>query len=171
MQHGMTLSLLALVTALGGVVGTQLGRDAIAEIDPIFFSEKPEPSTYHAEYSSEPHRLGASDPAPAYAGWGYLTWRRGPVCWGCPEREQAFVDPRDTPIPTAGRAVVRMVGDAPPAYEAERPVQSRDVKRYASFPVIEDEARRLKHIVDLQRGRTGPGPEESDREAERPVGM
>jgi hypothetical protein len=158
MQQAKTLSLLALVTALGGVVGTQLGRDAVAEIDPLFFSAKPEPNVIYTDYAAQPDRLGTPYQASADTGWGYPYWAREPVCWGCPERPdpyldvyvQPYADPRDAPIPTSGKAAVRMVGEEPTTDETREPGV---IDRYAAFPVTQDEARRLAHIIELQRGR------------------
>lgn len=172
MPQATTLSLLALVTTLGGIVGTQLGKDAIAEMNPVFFSERPEPATVYKDFQATPTAL------PTDPDWDYpYDWARGPVCWGCPGQPdpyldayvEPFVDP--VPIPTSGKAVVRIVGDDPTMAETERPALHRDVDRYASFPVTQDEARRMKHIVELQRGRAGPIAQAGDGTSERAVGM
>jgi len=170
MQQSLTIPLVALVTALGGVVGTQLGRDAVSEIDPLFFSEKPEPMLYVEDYAA-PKQSGTSSPA----GWGYLHWARPPVCWGCPENEQPYVDPfadpvadsADLPIPTAGKAAVRQVAAEP----ARRPEIGSAMERYMSYPISEDEARRMSHIVELQRGARLPVLDDSDGREPAPVGM
>ena len=174
MPQATTLSLLALVTTLGGIVGTQLGRDAVAEMNPIFFNERPEPATFHQDYQAMPTVL------PTGPGWDYpYDWARDPVCWGCPGQPdpyldayvEPFVDPVDAPIPTAGKAVVRVVGTDPSMDEAGQPSERSSVDRYARFPVTEDEARRLRHIVELQRGRTAQAGGGLGREAEQAVGM
>jgi hypothetical protein len=174
MQQATTLSLLALVTTLGGVVGTQLGRDAVAEIDPLFFSEKPEPNVIYPDYATEP--LGSPHQASVDTGWGYPYWTRGPVCWGCPERPdpyldayvQPYADPRDAPIPTSGKAAVRMVGEQTTIDETREPGV---VDRYAAFPVTQDEARRLAHIIELQHGRAGRELEDAEGQEAQAVGM
>lgn len=174
MPQATTLSLLALVTTLGGILGTQLGKDAVAEIDPIFLNGRPAPATFYADYQA------TTSPLPTGPGWDYpYDWQRGPVCWGCPGQldpyldayVEPFVDPMDAPIPTAGKAVVRVVGEGAPMAEPSPAAAPYAIDRYASFPVTEDEARRLRHIVEMQRGRSGSDNGDRDTESEQPVDM
>ena len=169
MWQATTLSLLALVTTVGGIAGTKLGKDTIAEMNPVFFSERPEPATFYADYQAAPA------PLPTGPGWDYpYDWARPPVCWGCPGQPdpyldpyvRPFADPSDTPIPTSGKAAVRMVRDEPFAPAAGQRSLQRSVERYLSFPVNEDDARR--RIVKLQQGRSDSAP---GGDAERSVGM
>jgi hypothetical protein len=156
MTQALSVPLAALMATLAGVVGTQLGRDTVAEIKPLFFSELPEPPQIDQD-TSEPMRFGVAG-APTDAGWGYH-WAREPVCWGCPEKPERVVDPYgdmlDTPIPTAGHAEVRQVREMHMAEEQQEDATSKDVRRYLDFPITEDEARRSSRVAEQPRQRQG----------------
>jgi hypothetical protein len=133
MPHLTALTGLALVAAAGGAVGTWLGRDTIARIDPIFFSELPQPSHFYAEDTPAGYTLGEPDPVPAE----HLWWNAAPssTCLNCPDN---FVEP------LYASAAVGFREDRPAASEQpfyERPIPERNIDRYSSFPVTEEEAR------------------------------
>lgn len=147
MRQGLSTSLLALVVTFGTVVGAQLGRDSIAEIKPLFFSELPDPPAMIDDQAAAPMRLG-TPAVPQGIAWGYPSYASATtVCWGCPGKPEDFADtyhgPADAPIPTSGHAVVRRVADIEaPNGAADQPLP-RAVERYMTYPVSAEEARRL----------------------------
>jgi hypothetical protein len=144
MRQGLSASLLALVVTFGTVVGAQLGRDSVAEVKPLFFSDLPDPPAIIDDQAAAPMQLGT--PAiPQGISWGYpYEASARPVCWGCPEQSERFGDPASAPIPTSGHAVVRRVADIEVADEQADRSQLRAVERYMSYPIAADEARRAQ---------------------------
>jgi len=147
MRQGLSVSLLALVVTFGTVVGAQLGRDSIAEVKPLFFSDLPDPPAVVDDQAAAPMQLGT--PAiPQGISWGYPYYASArPVCWGCPEKPEgyadAYYDPADAPIPTSGHAVVRRVADIEGPGDAPDQPLPRAVDRYMTYPITADEARRM----------------------------
>jgi hypothetical protein len=177
MRQGLSTSLLALVVTFGTVVGAQLGRDSIAEIKPLFFSDLPDPPAVIDGTAAAPMQFGTPG-TPQEISWGYPAWNRGPVCWGCPGQPNpyevdyvdTYVDPVDAPIPTAGKAKVHLVSaDTAPSPEPSGAV--RDLQRYLAYPVRQEESRRMSQTVELQRSRSGAAADDPGAESERQVDM
>jgi hypothetical protein len=176
MPQGLSMSLLALVVTFGGVVGTQLGRDSIAEVRPVFFSDLPDPPAAIEASTTAPMQFGSANPG--YS-WGYPgQWNREPVCWGCPGQTNPYesgyvdryVDPVDAPIPTSGKAKVRLASE-PMVFPEEASTSGKDLQRYMSYPVSQEESRRMSQIVELQRSRNGAALDDEGEDSERPVDM
>lgn len=176
MQQGLSMSLLALVVTFGGVVGTQLGRDSIAEVRPIFFSDLPDPPAAIEVSTAAPMQFGSANPD--YS-WGYAgQWNREPVCWGCPGQANPYelgyvdpyADPVDGPIPTSGKAKVRLISDET-GIPDEPSASSKTLQPYMAYPITQEESRRMSQIVELQRSRKGSALDDGGEPSQQPVDM
>lgn len=166
MPHVMTVSALAVLSAVGAVVGTHLGRDAVAQINPIFFSELPQ-TRFLVDDTPTPYRLGTADPVRADSSWSNVFNAGGrPACLDCPPN---FVDPLHAGAEPAARVPrQKSEWDSPVAFE--RPMSSRELDRYSSFPVTEQEAQEPAAVPDAYADSSSPQAESGDEQAQ-PVGM
>ncbi len=142
MAHKLTLPTLSLLALFGAGAGVHLGRSAIAEIDPFYFSRPA--SRFHADLT--PFGSAASfSPAPT-AGEAALVAEPG--CYGCapPVADPAPLfelvagsEPSGEPLADLARP--RPTEGAPPTEDLQRQEDLARVELYASYPVSsEDEA-------------------------------
>jgi hypothetical protein len=164
MPHPLTLPALSVLALVGTGAGVFLGRAAIAEINPAYYSG-PEPR-FHADLSPNPPNMDA----PVYRA-GALTAAEmdqalGSGCVNCPRAagayypvyrqaesgaatEMALVDSSPETIPAAQ---VRHVPDAEQAAaEAEHAEALVRVHRYASYQVTEEPAITVEQSAETAR--------------------
>ncbi len=143
MAHPLTLPTIGVLTLVGAGLGIQLGKSAIAEINPHYFSERP--TRFHADLS--PNRSRTADLYTArqdMADAGLL----GSGCFGCrtfPEEYYPSHDPAvDSPQSSdfESQAEVRLASSEEQPFEqvASRQAALDRVQRYAGFAVSSDEA-------------------------------
>ena len=142
MAHKLTLPTLSLLALLGAGAGVHLGRSAVAEIDPLYFSERP--SRFHADLvpyqSPAPHTaiLPSTDAA----------LELQPACYGCaaPAADPApFYEAPQAAYESRYDAAAEPVETAdleaePSRAELQRQADLARVERYASYRVSQDEA-------------------------------
>jgi hypothetical protein len=142
MAHPLTVPVLAVLAVAGSATGLYLGKAAVAEINPIYYSERPD--TFHGDLV--PYRPQAATEVAVYRA-GQLTPAElsqalGTGCIGCrtypeeyrPQQDPAVEPYRSQETPAAAPAVQLAVYDP----EAERPAREADfasVERYASYQV------------------------------------
>jgi hypothetical protein len=162
----LTVPTLAVLAVAGSVSGIYLGKAAVSEINPIYYSERPD--TFHGDLV--PYRPQAASEVAVYRA-GQLTPAEldqalGTGCIGCrtyPEEYRPQQDPAVEPYPSqeaqsAAPAVQLAVYDP----EAERPAREADfasVERYASYPVAaETEASAEVELAALPTGESAERP-------------
>lgn len=154
MRQAMRISVVALCGALAGIVGIQMGKDAIREVDPRFFAVRSEPMPFYDGLEAAAHMPRQAEIS---GGEGYYTFARPPVCWGCPEQPdpyrdaylEPFVDPLPVPVPPKEEAMAVTIEKSPRA--AVKLVVPNPVERYASFPITEEESRQGMHMAEYHR--------------------
>ncbi len=142
MAHSTTLPILAGLTMLGAVAGVQLGRSAVADIDPIHYGE---PDTkFHADLV--PYRSAGQDGATLLAAREDVPITSCIGCRAFPEEYRPIHDPavdglEDGWSASAGLAAAPAPVEAEPAAPAAAPDPEREaVTRYASYPISEEAA-------------------------------
>lgn len=139
MTHPLTLPALAILSVVGAGVGIQLGRSAIAEINPVHFAEEA-PSLFHADLV--PYRRSTTDGPQQLAANAPLPSSPTIACFGCgimaPEyhpSEPTYLAPAESPRARRGRRD-----------SAEQPLEETsvqlppDIARYAHYRVSGDES-------------------------------
>ncbi len=142
MAHKLTLPTLSILVLVGAGAGVHLGRSAIAEIDPLYFSEPP--SRFHADLV--PYRSSVAHSSVLPLPEAVLELQ--PACYGC---AAPAADPE--PVYEAPQAAYENRYDAaaepveiadleaePSQAELQRQADLARVERYASYRVSEDEA-------------------------------
>jgi hypothetical protein len=140
MPQMLTLATAGALSIAGIVAGAQLGRSAVGEIDPFFFSQLPQ-SRFFADlvpagYDPKPV-AELSDVDEVWANNLNVSGR--PECFDCGN----FVEDVDlTSAPENAASTAQFeVAHLAPAPET-REYMPRDVERYAYFPVTQEEAAR-----------------------------
>lgn len=143
MPQPLTLATLAVLATAGAMSGVYLGRSAVAEINPVFYDE-PE-TRFHADLVPDPPGFDA----PPVRQAGYPTGDGlGSGCVGCLTYPEEYYPVHDSSVdkyqpgyaemaeaPAAVPAVY-----APESVEDERSADFAAVERYASYPVVVEEA-------------------------------
>ena len=148
MPHAATISVFAALSVMSAGLGAHLGRDSVAQLKPVFFTERPE-TRFFTDYTPFPYRLGEPDPVRADSDWANVFNVSGrPVCVDCPDN---FIEP-STPQAAADQAArSEDRGPAPlPAEEAVLPNETalpNEVARYATYPITSEEARRSPRLA------------------------
>jgi hypothetical protein len=161
----MTLSAVAALSVAGAGLGVQLGRSAIAEINPIYYSAPPSSSRFYADLTPN-HYIAAAWQAPQSADyWSTDLDANGRApCSDCAEN---FVDEL--------YSAMNEPRFAPPAVrpaEPSRQLAPNELDRYMSFPVTQDEARRANAYDQSLARSDQPLAEPRREEAEgQPQGM
>jgi hypothetical protein len=166
---------MAALSIAGAAIGVQLGRSAIAEINPLYFSA-PQQARFFADLAPKAYRLGTSGWSDANDYWfNELNVSGRGACLDCnrnfvePETVEAALPDWDEPAPPNER----IEADAEPP---DRGLGASQIERYAAFPVTAEEAieqtRREPGSADQgaahrPAGRPAPGSEEG----QVPVGM
>lgn len=139
MTYPMNIVMTALLAVLGVGTGVHLGRSAIAEINPLYYSE-PQAGASYAELSGYGRPREASPPAgePEYAMAGL-----GTGCIGCrtyPEEYYPQTEPQVDGYAASARAPREELVPQYAVYEAGAYAQASDeVTAYSNYPVSEDE--------------------------------
>jgi hypothetical protein len=181
MAYPVALPAMAALSIAGAAVGVQLGRSAIAEINPVYFSTPQ--ARFFADLTPKAYRLGSSS-------WSDSTdYRvnelnvsgRG-ACLDCsgnfvePETVEAALPDWDEPTLPWDRAEEARNPAADPTEDPDRALRASQIERYASFPAAAEEAlERTRREADLgsqgaslrQPGQPVPG----STEEQTPVGM
>ena len=155
MAHKLTLPTLSLVALLGAGVGVHLGRSAIAEIDPAYFSRPA--SRFHADLT--PFRSSARvSPLPTA---GEAAPVPEPGCYGCAAPAAGNVPVYQAVATSEGSAEPLTELDAglseraPPVEDLQRQAELARVELYASYPVSSDDEAAVP-IVEAADQREAP---------------
>jgi hypothetical protein len=141
MPHSLTLSMMAGLSLFAAAGGVYLGRSAVAEINPAYFSE---PQTkFHADLV--PNR--SADWAQVQVGeyqQAALVTGLGEGCIGCRDYPVDYLPVHDPAVDGYQDGWAASTGfaaesDELPAEEAQDPERERIV-RYASYPLTREEA-------------------------------
>jgi hypothetical protein len=138
MAYATTLPVLAGLSLLGTAVGVHLGRSAIAEINPAYFSEPEE--RFHADLSPYRSADWAQVQAAEYES-AQQAVGLGSGCVGCRDYPEEYY-----PRPESAVDGYVVTAGAPPVpveivYVEQAPDPARQrVERYASYPVSAEEA-------------------------------
>lgn len=174
MAHPMAWPAMAALSIAGAAIGVQLGRSAIAEINPLYFSTPQ--ARFFADLTPKAYRLGTSAWSDSSEHWfNELNVNGRSACLDCggnfvePEIIEATLPDWDEPTPASDR--IEADADDP-----HRGIGTTQIERYASFPVTAEEAmERTRREAGAggqgaalrQTGQPAPGGEEE----QAPVGM
>lgn len=175
MAYPVALPAMAALSIAGAAIGFQLGRSAIAEINPVYFST-PQPARFFADLAPKAYRLGTSAWSESTDHWvNEINVSGRNACLDCsrnfvePESVEAALPDWDEPALPSDR----IEGDAE---DPDSGLRASQIERYASFPVTAEEAverSRRDPIAEDQgaalrhAGQPGPG----SGEEQVPVGM
>ena len=141
MAHLLTTATLGVLAIAGSATGVFLGRAAVSEINPIYFSERAD--TFHGDLvayrpqvagEADIYRAGQLSPAE-------MAQALGTGCVGCrtyPEEYRPRQDPAVEPEryrELSSDAPVQLAVYDPQADEAGRSADFAQVERYSSYPV------------------------------------
>jgi hypothetical protein len=176
MAYPVALPAMAALSIAGAGIGVQLGRSAIAEINPLYFSA-PQQARFFADLAPKAYRLGASALSDSTDSWfNELNVSGRDTCLDCsrnfvePETVEAALPDWDESTPS-DRTETKAEAEDPDSAR-----RARQIELYASFPVTAEEAlertRREASTEDQgaalrQAGQPAPGSEEE----QVPVGM
>ncbi len=147
MAHLLTTATLGVLAVAGSATGVFLGRAAVSEINPVYFSERAD--TFHADLV--PFRPQAASETAVYDA-GRLTPAElaqglGTGCVGCrtyPEEYRPVQDPAVEPERYRERSsdapAVQLAVYDPQSDEAGRSADFAQVERYSSYQVAAAEA-------------------------------
>lgn len=179
MAYPVALPAMAALSIAGAAIGVQLGRSAIAEINPVYF-HSPEPARFFADLTPKTYRLGTSAWSDSTDHWfNEINVSGRSACLDC---SRNFVEPDsvEAALPEWDESAVP--SDRPEAdvdaevEDPDRGLRASQIERYAAFPVTAEEAverARRESIVEdqgaalLQASQPGPG----SGEEQVPVGM
>ena len=175
MAHPVALPAMAALSIAGAAIGVQLGRSAIAEINPLYFSA-PQQGRFFADLAPKSYRLGTSTWSDSTDHWfNELNVSGRGACLDCNrnfvelETVEATLPDWDEPSPPRDRA------EADPE-DPDRGLRASQIEVYASFPVTAEEAMKRTRrepgsgeqgAALRQAGQPAPGGEEE----QVPVGM
>ncbi len=176
MAYPVALPAMAALSIAGAAIGVQLGRSAIAEINPLYFSE-PQQARFFADLAPKAYRLGAGAWSDSSESWfNELNVSGRDPCLDC---SRNFVEPEtvEAALPDWDESTP---GDRPEtegvAEDPDSGRRARQIELYASFPVTAEEAAERTHgeasaqdhgAALRQIGHAAPGSEEE----QAPVGM
>ena len=140
MAYPVALPAVAALSIAGAAIGVQLGRSAIAEINPVYFST-PEAARFFADLTPKAYRLGTSSWSDASDYWfNELNVSGRSTCLDCggnfvePESVEAALPEWDEPVAPSDRAEVATEGEGP-----DRGLRASQIELYASFPVTAED--------------------------------
>jgi hypothetical protein len=166
---------MAALSIAGAAIGVQLGRSAIAEINPVYFST-PQAARFFADLTPNAYRPGTSAWSESTDLWfNELNVSGRSACLDCsrnfiePETVEATLPDWDEPAPLPART-------EPDAADPAVALRASQIERYASFPVTAEEARERSGPEALaeDRGavlRHGDAFAGGGEEEQAPVGM
>jgi hypothetical protein len=176
MAYPVALPTMAALSIAGAVAGVQLGRSAIAEINPVYFST-PQAARFFADLTPKAYRLGASAWSDSTDYWhNELNVSGRSACLDCSsnfdgaETVEAALPDWDESTPSSDRAEAEAKAEAE---EPDRGLRAAHIELYASFPVTAEEAfeRTRREAIAEDQGaalrQAAPGSEEE----QAPVGM
>jgi hypothetical protein len=138
MAYPVALPAMAALSIAGAAIGVQLGRSAVAEINPLYFSS-PQPTRFFADLAPKAYRLGASAWSDSTDYWfNEVNVSGRTACLDC---DRNFVEPE-----TVEAALPDWSESAPSgnhrdeAEDPDRGLRASQVELYASFPVTAEEA-------------------------------
>ncbi|MDB5698159.1 MAG: hypothetical protein JWN69_963, partial [Alphaproteobacteria bacterium] len=143
MAYPVALPAMAALSIVGAALGVHLGRSAIAEINPAYFST-PEPTHFFADLAPNVYRATTWSDSTDY--WANdVNVGGGAACLDCNRNfidgdsaDAALPDWRDTP---SADAADERDDEPDDSADPDRAARAEQVARYASFPVSVDEAR------------------------------
>lgn len=143
MIHPMTLSLMGLLSLVGAGAGVYLGKSAVGEIDPVYFSSPERGSRWHADLS--PYRSSVA--APELSGSPGMVYASG-SCIGCTTYPEEYYPVHDASIDRYEKAWAEVrepevqVAVYQPSSSSDQPARDADlalIDRYARRPTTGDD--------------------------------
>lgn len=152
MAYPVALPAMAALSIAGAAIGVQLGRSAIAEINPVYFST-PQAARFFADLTPKAYRLGSSSWSDSTDSWvNELNVSGRSACLDCSEN---FVEPEavEAALPEWDEPAAPKVPAeaATEAVDPDRGLGSSQIELHASFPVTAEEA------MERTRGEAGLG--------------
>ena len=178
MAFPTTLPVTAALAIAGTIAGVQLGRSAIAEIDPAHF-EHAESGRFFADLVPGGYRPSKAEYVRYNDFWA--DQNSIPAAPGC-DRCGQYVEPAefsaeaDYPSVEIG-AYAQTAALPPPVFGGRADLMPEDIQRYADFPITSEEAERRRAPTSGQMARVNEAASEhhypSDRHTEDavPIGM
>ncbi|WP_332811360.1 hypothetical protein [Sphingomonas sp.] len=172
MAYPVALPAMAALSIAGAAIGVQLGRSAIAEINPVYFST-PQAARFFADLTPKAYRLGTSAWSDSTDYWrNELNVSGRSACLDCggnfvePEIVAAALPEWDEPAAPSDRAEAE-------AEDPDRGLGASQIERYSSFPVTAEEAleRASREAIAEDQGAALRQPAPGSNEEQVPVGM
>jgi hypothetical protein len=174
MPNRVSVITMAGLSLAGATLGLYLGRSAIGEVDPFYYSPVP-PVRFYADLVPPGYQPAApaSFTSADYA-VNQLNVSGRPECFDCRnfyddalESEAALPEPAPAPAPT-----MVMTAEAAPAAETAPAVGSpTDILRYADFPVTSEEFERRKQAAPVSYASQAQARASSGVGEVGPIGM
>ena len=143
MAYPVALPAMAALSIAGAAIGVQLGRSAIAEINPVYFST-PQSARFFADLTPKAYRLGSSAWSESTDYWfNELNVSGRSACLDCsgnfvePESVEAALPEWNESAPPSDRADADA---APEAKGPDRGLTASQIELHASFPLTAEEA-------------------------------
>lgn len=142
MAHPLTIPTLAVLAVAGSATGVYLGKAAVSEINPVYYSERP--ATFHGDLV--PYRPQAASEVAVYRA-GQLTPAEmaqalGTGCVGCRTYPEEYVPQQDPAVEPYRSAELQREAPRlelavyePRQEQEERAADIATVERYADYPV------------------------------------
>lgn len=177
MAYPVALPAMAALSIAGAAVGVELGRSAIAEINPVYFST-PQAARFFADLTPKAYRLGSSAWSDSTDYWfNELNASGRSACLDCsgnfvePESVEAALPEWDASAPPSDRAEAE-----PEAEDPDRGLTASQIELHASFPVTAEEAyeRTRRDAIAEDQGaalRQADPSAPGHNEEQAPVGM
>jgi hypothetical protein len=136
MAYPVTLPAMAALSIAGAALGVQLGRSAIAEVNPLYFNA-PHQARFFADLAPKGYRMDSGTSSESSDSWSNeLNVSGRDPCLDC---SRNFIEPEtvEAALPDWDQSTL---GDRRETEDPDSGRRASQIERYASFPVTAEEA-------------------------------